>query len=72
MDIVNAGTTCSLWDAVGAKSISDVVPQMEKEGWTPIAVKHGGLSCVVMSKDKQIVKLFARNNVIGMVNTVKQ
>jgi hypothetical protein len=45
---------------------------MEKEGWTPIAVKHGGLSCVVLCKDKQVVKLFARNNIIGMVNTAKQ
>ena len=66
----HAATTATLWASVGSKPIADVVPQMKKEGWTPLAVKHGGLSCVVLSKDKVTVQLYARNDVVGMVNTI--
>lgn len=64
--------TATLWAAVGTKPVDLVVPAMEKDGWTCISTSKGALKSIVLAREKQMVRLFARDERVGMVSVLRQ
>ena len=63
--------TSTLWAAVGAQPVSQVLPKMENDGWTCISTSKGGFRFIVLARERQMVRLFARNEQVGMVHVVR-
>ena len=63
--------TSILWEAVGSQAVSQVLPKMEKDGWTCISVGKGSLKFIVLARERQMVRLFAKNEQVGMVHVMR-
>ena len=64
--------TSTLWAAVGTQCVSQAVDAMEKDGWSCIATSNGDLKSIVLAREKQMVRLFARHERVGMVSVLRE
>jgi len=71
MNRKTAMTTGALWDAVGFQPLNQALPKLEKDGWAKVSAGDGDLSYVVLIREKNTVRLYARNSVVGMIQVGK-